>query len=351
MPFSALPAHLRQHFGPTLVDRFLVMQDFTTATALRDAVTRGNSEAGPEVQLMQAAIDKASGSPGASVARLAAVAAESGPSNANAMVALILQRAELGQDVSYDQVQAIEEYAKERKQSEDHEKFQQALTLAYAASGDFARAFANLANGPDAASILWKLLANSGSDSAVLTFAVLQPDQAPPRSSRGSAGLIADRLLRLGLADQAERWLAVSNDPPRLLSARISAAQGAPQQALMILGDLTSPAAVQVRLDALNQMGDQAAIAKLFADQGMDQEYWDAVGRTEDWKSLAADGPEVWKTAAATLIDLPIQAPVEGVGQDGPLAKGQALIDQSTATRDAITALLESVKSPAALSQ
>jgi len=345
--FSALPTHLRQHFGPTLVDRFLAMEDFGTATVLRDAVTRsGEIEAGPKVQMMQAAIEKASGSPGASVARLESVAAESGPSNADAMAALVLQRAELGQEVSFAQVQAIEEYAKEREGSLEHEKFNRALTLAYAASGDFDSAFTNLANGPDAASTLWKLLANAGPDSALLNYAVLEDGVDPPRSARGSAGLVANRLLRLGLADQAERWLAVTNEPPALLSARISVAQGAPEQALILLGDLMTPAAIQVRLDALKQLGDETAIARLFADLGMDQERWNAIGRTENWASLAADGPDVWKAAAGTLSE-----PAADATAMGELAKGKALIDESVTTRDAITALLDSVKSPAALSQ
>ena len=346
--FSGLPTHLRQHFGPTLVDRFLAMQDFGTATVLRDAVTRsGETEADPEVQMMQAAIDKASGSPGASVARLESVAADSGPSNADAMAALVLQRAELGQEVSFDQVQAIEEYTKEREGSLEHEKFNRALTLAYAASGDFDRAFGNLANSPDAASTVWKLLGNAGADSALLNHAVLHDGVEPPGSARSSAGLVASRLLRLGLADQAGRWLAVTNEPPALLSARISVAQGEPEQALMLLADLATPAAIQVRLNAYTQLGDEAAIAQVFADLGMDQERWNAIGRTEDWARLAAEGPEVWKTAAGTLAD----QPALDSGGGGDLAKGKALIDDSVTTRDAITALLESVKSPVALSQ
>jgi hypothetical protein len=355
--FSTLPAHLRAHFGPTLVDRFLAMEDFATATVLRDAVTRGNPESGPEIEMMQAAIDKASGSPGASLQRLETVAAESGPSNADAMVALILQRAELGQEVSYDQVRAIEEYAKERKGSEDHEKFNQALTLGYAASGDFDNAFANLPNGPDAAGTLWKLLGNAGPDSAILNYATLEEGQEPPRSSRAAASLIADRMLRLGFADQAARWLAVANDPPRLLAARIAIAQELPQQALDLLGDQKTPAAVKVKLDALHQMGDEAGVAALFAELGMTEEHWNAVSRTQDWQTMATDGPDVWKAAAATVADKPASEPAQPAAAgallppDGPLAQGQALITESASTRSAISALLDSVKSPAPPSQ
>ena len=352
--FSALPTHLRNHFGPVLVDRFLAMADFGTATALRDAVTRGNASAGPEIEMMQAAIDKASGSPGASVARLESVAKGSGPSSADALAALVQQRAELGQDVSYDQVRAIEEYAKERQGSEDHDKFQHALTLAYAASGDFDKAYANLANSPDAAATLWQLLGNSGPDSAVLNHATLDSGQKPPRAAKASASLMVDRMLRLGFADQAAQWLAAANDPPLLLAARVAVAQGAPQKGLDILGEQKSPPAIQVRLDALRQLGDDPAIAKLFADLGMTEDHWNAVSRMQDWQTLAADGPDVWKAAAATVADPPaMAAPAasDAGPPKGPLAMGQALVNESATTRDAITALLASVKSPAVPSQ
>lgn len=348
--FSALPAHLRHHFGPTLVDRFLAMNDFSTATVLRDAVTRGNPEADAEVEIMQAALDKASGAPEASVDRLAAVAAESGPSNADALAALIIQRAELGQEVTYDQVRSIEEYANEHRQDQDHEKFQKALVMAYAASGDFESAFDNLASAPNAAATLWHLLGKMGPDSALLNHATLDGRVEPPRAARGAAGLIAERLIQLGFAFQAAQWLALANDPPPLLAARIAVAQNLPQQALDLLGDLATPEAIQVRLDALHLLGDDSAIATLFADLGMTEEHWNAVSRTKDWQSLATDGPDIWKAAAASLTSAPTLPPAGAAATtlppEGPLAKGQMLVNDSASTRDAITALLNAVKSP-----
>jgi hypothetical protein len=355
--FSALPPHLRLHFGPILVDRFLAMGDFGTATVLRDAITRGSPAGSAAVEMMQAAIDRASGSPGASVSRLEAVAAAPGPSNADALAALIVQRAELGQDVTYDQVRTIEDYAKEHEDGADHDRFQQTLVLAYAASGDFNAAFAALPNAPGAGATVWQLLSNSGPDSDLLNHATLESGQEPPRAARGSASLVADRMLKLGFADQAARWLAVANAPPALLAARIAVAQNQPSQALDLVGDLTSPPAIQVRLDALHQLGDDAAIAKLFADLGMTEDHWNAVSRTQDWQSLAASGPDVWKAAAAAVTGAPpAAAPTAAAAEtvpppEGPLAKGQSLVSSSASTRDAITALLNSVKSPDMASQ
>ena len=359
--FSALPIHLRQQIGPTLVDRFLAMKDFATATALRDAVLRGTADSGPEIELMEAAIEKASGSPVASAERLADLAAQSGPTTPDAVAALIIQRAELGQDVSFEQVTAMEEYAKEREGSEDHDKFHLALTLAYGASGDFAQAFAHLPDTPDAAPMLWKMLAFAGKDSALLDHAVLAGSEQPPHAARAAASLFAQRLVTLGLADQAARWLALADDPPALLSARVALGQGDADRALDLLdGEITSPADA-VRIEAYRLKGDEVSIAALYAARGMAEEELSAVTRMRDWVRLASDGPEAWKTAAVHLIG-PRPSAVDGAEATtgsapppelptSPLARDRQLIEESTATRDAISALLDTIKLPDSPSQ
>lgn len=351
--FSALPVHLRRQLGPALVDRFLTTKDLITAIALRDSVLRGTGDPGPEVELMQAAIDRASGSPGASVARLENLASQSGPTSADTMAALISERAELGQDVSYDQVTAMEEYAKERTGSEDSLKFNKALVLAYGASGDFEKAFANLDAAPQAAATLWQILGNAGPDSAVLTYATLAVGQEPPNSAKGAASLVANRMLKLGLGDQAARWLQIADSPPQLLVARVAVAQGDPHTALQLLATQDSPAAIPVRLEALDQIGDEKASAEMYASLGMAEERSSALSRMQDWAGLAATGPDVWKAAIATISDAPTPDQVAAsalLGAEnpaGPLAKGEQLIARSAATRDAISALLNAVKSPA----
>ena len=357
--FSALPIHMRQQLGPTMVDRFLAMQDFGTATALRDAVLRGTAEPGPEIELMEAAIENASGSPAASEARLEALMAQSSPTTPDALAALILQRAELGQDVSFEQVQAMEEYAKEREGSEDHDKFHLALTLAYGASGDFEKAFAQLPDTPEAAAVLWQVLAAAGKDSALLDHATLAQDHPPPDAANGAAALIAQRMMTLGLADQAARWLGLAHDPPKLLAARVALGQGHAEQALTLLEGEVTPTADKARIEAYHQLGDEAAIAALYAAREMPAEAWSAVSRMRDWERLATDGPDVWKAATAVLLgprpgpegqSLP-EATATGAPEVGPLERDQVLIEQSAATRGAIAALLAAVTSPEAMTQ
>ena len=201
--FSALPPHLRRLLGPRLVDRFLAAEDMSTATALRDAVLRAPGDSSPEVALMQAAMSRAAGKPAQAEAQLEPLASGSGPASADALVALIEQRVTLGQSVDFAQVQVLEELLKERKGGVQAAKFQHALVLARAASGDFDGAFSEVMDAPDAESELWRILAVTGPDSALLNHATLGPGQTPPLVAKADASLIADRLLGLGLADQA----------------------------------------------------------------------------------------------------------------------------------------------------
>ena len=355
--FSALPIHLRQLLGRTLVDRFLAMEDFATATALRDSVLRGTTDPGPEIELMEAAIERAGGSRAASALRLEVLAAQPGPATAEALVALIIQRAEQGQDVSFDQVKAMEEYAKEREDSEDHARFHLALTLAYGASGDFDSAFEHVAETPDAAPVLWQILAFAGKDSAFLDHATLAKDQDPPPAATRSASLIAQRMVMLGLADQAANWLELAHDPPGLLVARIALGQGDPQKALTLLGEAETPTSDDLRIEAYSQLGDEKAIAALYAAREMPSEEWRAVSRMRDWQRLAVEGPEVWMAAAASLLGPQAAGPAMPSDEEpamasaiGPLERDRMLVDQSVATRGAITALLDTIKSPEPLS-
>lgn len=344
--FSALPPHLRRLLGPKLVDRFLAASDISTATALRDAVLRAPGDPGPEVVLMQAAMSRAAGASGQAETQLEPLANASGPASAEALVALVEQRVTLGQSVDSAQVQTLEELLKERRGGPDAAKFQHALVLARAASGDFDRAFRDVADVPDAQAALWRILAVNGPDSALLNYATLGQDQPPPLVAKEDASLIADRLLGLGLADQAAQWLKLDDHAPDLLRARVNLAQGNPTGALAQLEKDDSPAALTVKARALQDMNQETAAAEVFAKLGKPDDQWAAVSRSLAWDTLAQSGPDPWKAVARVVTGSPPDAPGASAQDAGPLTRNKALVADSAATRDAITALLNSVKSP-----
>lgn len=350
--FSALPAHLRRHLGPRLINRFLATEDIPVATGLRDAILRAPGDPGPEIVLMQAAMARALGSPAEAEQHLEPLAAGPGPSSSDALVDLVEQRAKLGQSVDFEQVQALEEALKEREGSAEAPRYRSALVLARAASGDFDKAFAEAAESPDTLPTLWALLAQAGPDSSLLNHATLSPDQDPPMEARSAAATIAARMLDLGLADQASAWLRLDPQAPNLLAARIALAQGQAQEALSRLQTDTSPAALNVKAAALQAMKDEKGAADVYAQLGMPEAQWAAVGRSQAWDVLAHEGPDPWKNVAAVVAPVAEDPAAAGpTGADGPLTRNKALVAESAATREAISALLDAVKSPAAASQ
>lgn len=349
--FSALPRHLRHEFGPRLVERFLAMQDIVTATALRESVVRGTKEPTPEMQMMEAALEQAGGEPAASENRLSALADSQNHADPAVLAALVIQRAELGQTIGYDQVLALEAFLSEYGEGEERDKLELALTLAQAASGDFDAAFARLKDTHEAAATIWQLLARTGRDSPLLEHAVLPRDEALPKAARPEAALIAQRLVTLGLAEAAARWLSMEADPPPLLAARVALGLGQPERVLDILGGDSSGPAMELRSAALRILGDDAAFVKLAAEQGLDEEAWRAVSRMRDWPRLAADGPEGWKEAAQFLVGQspgpdaePGQAGLEV--EVGELERDRNRLRDSEAMRSAISDLLEGLAAP-----
>jgi hypothetical protein len=351
--FSALPANLRRQLGPRLVENFLSIGDIATASALQDAVLRAPGDPGPAIVVMQAAMDRALGHDGKSETKLELLATAAGPSSADALVALVEQRAVLGQSVEFEQVQALEGYLKEREGSADAPRFRHALVLARAASGDFDRAFAEATEAPETFGSLWQILARVGPDSALLAHATLPDATEPPPQARGVATLIADRLLGLGLADQASAWLKLDDNPPVLLDARIRLAKGDAKGALDRLQQDDSDAALAVKASALQALNDEKGAAELFARMGKSDQAALALSRSKAWDELARSGPDAWKAVASVVA--PSAASRAAVAQpapqspnptDGTLARNKALVDGSAATREAITTLLNSVKAP-----
>lgn len=349
--FSALPAHLRRLLGPRLVDRFLAINDIAVATSLRDAILRARGDPGPGIILMQAAMNRALGKPGQSEAQLEPLASNSGPAAADALVDMVEQRVSLGQSVSFNQVQALESMLKEREGGKGAARYRHALLLAHAASGDFDKAFADIPEVPNATATLWQVLAKSGPDSALLAHATLAATDPLPVEAKDVASIIAVRMLGLGLADQAARWLTVDEKPPGILAARIKLAQGQAKAALVLLQSDDSPAALAVKAAALQALNDEMGAAEVFTQLGKTDEHWAALSRSKVWDALAVDGPEAWKAVASFVVPATNATANATAATDGALARNKALVQDSAAMRDAITALLDTVKTPVSPSQ
>jgi len=345
--FSAWPPHLRRLLGPNLVESVLLAGDITLATALYEAIQRALGDESPAVVRMQAKMDQALGNSDAAISRVNDLAKAPGPGAPEALVDLVELQASLGRPVTFAQVQALEAYLLERRGGPDAPRFQRALVLAKAASGDFDGAFAFQDTSDDVAATLWKLLVQSGQTSTFLTYASLRPSDAVPPVAKGVAVQIAERMLGIGLPNQASLWLAQAPKAPLELLARVKLAQGDAQSALGLLAEDESAAALDLKAKAYQSLDKPKQAADIYSQLGQMENHWKAIRQANDWPALAAQGPAPWK-AMASLVTTPAPLPEQA---KGALAHDRDLLALSVATRETIGLLLQQTKAPFSISQ
>jgi hypothetical protein len=345
--FSALPPHLRRHIGPPLAERFLARGEAETARAIRDAILRVGTEAGPGVRLMEAQIDLAQGKTEAGAAVLQELATESGPMTPEALVAWVETLVSQGKPVEAATVTALAALLREHHGSSLEPALMRAHQLALAASGDFDAAFAAGKTADDVAALIWDRLAQEGGDSALLAHAVL--DEAAPRPAVGSATArrLAERLTGLGLGAAALRWLdlppgnpAEAADDMRLLAAGAELRRGDARATLRLLAGLDQEQAVPLRAAAQAQRDQPIAAAESFASIGDQEAQRMMARRAFAWPQVVQNDGAAWKAAATLVLPGPSAPVADQAPLAGPLARGRMTVAESQAARAALAELL-----------
>lgn len=348
--FSALPAHLRLLLGPRLADKFLSIHEEEAASTVRDAVARLPGSPPSEVTLLQARLDAAAGDLPAAATRLEPLAKEVGPNSAEALAELVLARAGEMKPVEIRDVDALAALVQERRATPDAARFERALTLGLAASGQFDAAFARLPEQDELRDQVWSLLSVLGTDADLLSQAILPADQLVKTTL--AAPRIAERLLELGFVDQAARWRDLSPDRDPRLDARIAIARKDGSTALKAIAGIDEPEALRLKAQSLDLSGNFRAAADLYRALGAEADYWSSEGRARDWPVLAQAAPDPWQPAARVLVGDPAGEPAGSPAlnsaqtQPGPLARARAIVQSSEDTRRALAALLSGVPVP-----
>lgn len=329
--FSALPPHLRRHLGPSLSDRFLQSGDTSPATAIRDAIVRADSKGTP---LIDAHLALADGDPDGAAEAISEKISSGGPELAPALITLVDARVQARRPLTPAETEAVAALSAEHG---DDPALTRAAILAAALAGDWPSAFAALQNADShligrTSSDLWALLAEMGSDSALLTHAVLADDVDPvaPITTRVR---IAKRLTDFGFGTEAQKWLGSDGDPLALATADL--AKGDARAALTRIAGRPGKEAEVLRAKALLALGDAEGAATLWSSNGNAEAELAARILARDWAQVQNSGPEAWRSAAETLSPTP-----KGQGQ---LAGGRAFLEASAKTRTAIAALLETM--------
>lgn len=339
LAFSALPVHLRRHLGPALAEKLLQAGDAQAAQRVRDAIWRAPGDAGPAAVMVDGQLARSRGDLAAAEARFAEASRSGGPSAVRALVELVDARIDLGQQIDAETTLQIAALRHQHKGDAHEPALRRAEILAVASGGDFASAF-ELAEEADAQATaeLWRLMADRGPDSAILDHAVLGSVTDLPVLDPVTAERVGTRLLDLGFADEALLWLPRSNI---VNVSRAELARGDARAALITLAGETGEDAERIRAESLSRLGDLPAAAAAFAAAGDAEAELGALWRAQQWQ--AATLPE--QTARQAMIDS-LAGPPPGTAET-PLASSQALVEDSRKLREAITALLNDVQTPA----
>ncbi|MFY8144968.1 MAG: hypothetical protein ACOVME_00065, partial [Rhodobacter sp.] len=345
LAFSSLPLHLRRHLGAPLAEKMLSIGDISTAQMIRDAIWRAPGAAGPAAEILEAQLDRERGNLQDAAERLGTLRESGGPGARLALLDLVDTQLEMGQSVDKATIVELGAHLHENQGTELQAPLVRAEMLALASTGDFDAAFSRIPRA-DAADVegLWAMLAGKGQDSALLTHAVLPQDSPVPPLDNALRKSIADRLLGLGFADEALRWLPDATDASTAESlARAELRRGDARTALRGIAGLDGPEINRLRAEALEKLGDQAAAARAFAAAGDPQAEAAALWRAQDWAASAALGSDAVRAALQQLSpDRPVLPP-DG---NAPLAQGRALLEESARTRDAILSLLDATPAP-----
>ena len=335
--FLALPPHLRLHLGGRLAE-LLLERDPDKARMIRDAMARSPYVAEEAVALLDARAELHADQPEKAIrhAEAALVGPAAGP---DALIALVDAHFRSNLPLPPERAQELQAWQNEIGPSPELDR---AEALAMALSGQMDEAMrrpATLSTRED----LWRVLAVAAPDDVLLVHAILPAEAAAPEVAPDIAQLIAERLLELGFPETALVWLgntgADASTDQRRLAARAELARGDARQALLHLSGLEGEDAAELRARAQTQLGALDAARTSYAAAGQTEEATRLAAWSADWKNLTDSAAGPW-AAAASLADGAV--PAEG----GPLARGAALLGDSAATRDAVSALLSGVPEP-----
>lgn len=345
LAFSQLPLHLRRHLGPRLADRLLSIGHADAARAIRDAILRAPGAPGAAVELIGAQLDLQTGNPAAAERVAANLADEPGPNQPEAMIALVKSKTARRLPVERELALTLRAMLSEHQGADLAPRLHEALTLAEAASGNFAAAFSEMAGAPALADAVeqevWSLLVSLAPDGDFLTHAVIDKEATPPPLPKTLASEIARRLVALGLADSALQWLGENPETDPILLAEAALKRNDARAAMSHLAGAEDDVSTALKLQALERLGQESLRAQILADMQQGLAASIALARAGDWQGLATRGEDPWKTVAG-LGQTPTELPAEG----GPLAQGHALAAAAPETAAAIAALLAAIPAP-----
>ncbi|MFN7222603.1 MAG: hypothetical protein ACK4MS_01130 [Paracoccaceae bacterium] len=332
--FLSLPRHLRTALGPETALQLIKAGDPANAEVVKQSFERSLSADDPQAGFLEAHQSLQSGDPVGAEAAL-----PTNKTEVDSLLLLVQARFDQRKAVDGKDVLALESFAFEHGNGPLKPAFDRALTHASALGDNFEAAFAYASGNPDLEREVWSLLADVGADSQLLNFAVggdpaLRNDlPAPVRST------IAQRLVLAGLPNAATDWVQGPNVEANV-AAQVALANYDSRGALLWLSSELKAADPDLLATSYTALGDLDQAETILRSAGKAAEADRLLRWTRKWPSPPDQTGTPWQNVTA-LLD-----PTETAAEAPPLRAGQARIEHSMATRQAVNELLTSIPMP-----
>lgn len=356
--FAKLPPHLRVQVGPRISTLFAKAGDPHLAGAALRSVDRTGVEHVPEINLAEAEIARLKGDVETVAQELTDEVAERTENAPRALIELIdlsfAERSALSPDVP----DLAASYEVENRDSQLGADLRRAVVAALALTGEFHDSFNELEvlsrrDGPAARTAalepLLTLLTERADDVTFLQYALVIAANGTTAEVTPVADIVAERLLDLGFAQQAQsilKKLAMEpgNTKRRLILAKAALAMDKPHSALVELMGLSGSAANKLRAEALWRNGEYARAGEYL----LEEEEKDAAARgfwhSEDRDTLATmDADDTEQFGGVARVTTQIEETAKEPTGLPPLAHARALVESSEGTRGGIADLLQKV--------
>ncbi|MEI4233401.1 hypothetical protein [Roseovarius sp. D22-M7] len=355
--FAALPAPLRNSFGPELARRLSKARHAKTARDILRMTARTGAPDSPDLALARVELGGAESDAGTTRADLDTAVASNSVAAAEALARMIDGLLSEGAPVPLDKAELAGAYAFEHRGTDLGRRMTGAYLSALGASGAFAEAVAeyerlrselDAAGATEIAASLLGQMTRHADDVTFLRHALNDRLVAPAMVPADPGVDIATRLLGSGLAERARQFVAAdlpgrNARPSKLARAQIALVQDRPRQAEVELLGLDGPDADLLRARARSVAGDHAAARALYVASDRPEEAAEAAWLAQDLDRMATAQDPVLRQTVAALRDSSAD-----VGTDSTpiLERNRALLESSGTLRAAMTTLLDAKGMP-----
>ena len=316
--FDQLPLDLRIQLGPRLATRLSEEGKPNAARNLLSQLARATGYETQNMRYVGALIDRLKGQEMQAENTLNGIARVASEYSPEAVAAAIDIATEQGWQIDQRVADLSTSYSMEYRDTEIGSDLWLSSVRASAHNEDYEMAFKHLSNSQDypiyivrqAVDDLVNAALKQTDDQAFLQVIFNHQEFFDNYSSTSTALRVAHRLIKLGLADQAEKWLDFegvnrTDGDVKLLRSEIHLMKGEPEMALAQASGLDGDDVLKLRAEAYQMMGDFNSASLLWDKLGEIERKTSADWLSGSWQTLNEDEGVRGEVSRLVLEELP----------------------------------------------